>query len=1191
MGAKFFFFTDPALDPQQPSQAYGPTVPSGGNRFRVSDLHTYTPAATSAATSAAGAYAVCRGRLCIQAVRNSTNQIQSLNLILQPLDRPPFDFPYVEYFIYRNINSSSLVNLSGDINLGKEGLSPNQNDLIAYIRGKVLKLPAASSSTAEGKYIGLDRVHDTSAGADGGKFGGTKPIDHLFRYSSGAELPIVQAGWKLGDFSTGSEFGIEVVVQTYGAQPKLEWARRDATALIEVDTLGASASNTDRYRNRLARETIGCFVDPCAFWGMFFDNGLYFRYPAQPADDSKPLKGKPLCDKLFTSSGLFKNYDRIYLKVRNETGYSYNFYGTYLDLNGNTLQIGSDSSNLVADHYDVGGWPIYFKDGLPGNKLCFRLCTKDNAAPLLFLHQTGGHSPGGKRFKDKLLDPDNPGWTKPITFTRPKKSGARPPWCFVAHYLRAQDGLTAPTPIAGVFDTIPLQFGPIGDRIIAAYNELWTSGSTPAQPGPAQNYKRVFISDKVLRYDGGTKPDPTDPTVPARSITYDRVGDTYYILQKGIAAATTGKDSVVIVQRREFAGRKVPSVPWKPSNAVSVTSANHNLFVMLSTSLSQPVFQTLNTASGPVTVPTYLELINDTQVKFDLFDFTFMNLSRTLFGTAVPAAKPVSPNPAPTEEHALFLSLSPQPPATSSTSRYSAYDVECRGWDGQTTTSPLPPTAKFSIYSADGVFFSSSDFDRGSLVDATFYKMTFEEDWLSRFWGEVLGRDDKGPAADQMGSLTESFTQSIIDLTSASGTSNLESDLLALVEDYGHRIWERARLLAGGDPKYKEWSDRILYCARAKMEVALRSNPYVRANAEIEKNLVRRFEEFSRNFAKLDFSQSNTGEKRIILTGFDPYGAKVPPPVAKNLLSNPSGKLALHFADSTAWTYNKVASLHNHLFIRTCIFPVRWKAAPNDAIAAALGFDEGVVETTIGNAIDATTAGKEVQIVCTCSLDPNIEPVIDISSVPQIHLRIERFAGKCRDNDARTNKDNNNESPLKVGGEIKIDDATLPGASEMNPFYVSKLVVSSATLSVYDGLKVKLRYNERYLYNTATSPPSYGYYPTNTVIFNTTSLAGTTKTADVNAVVAAWKAHTAIAAIEGSGAAYLSNEIFYRVSNLVQSNYTPANAKYTSLKNGHIHVPNLVSKMSVSPGSVVTVTVDNLADSVLAVLDGTLGHP
>src|SRR5580698_4113547 len=207
LGANFYFFTDSTLDPQTSTQVYGPAgTSSGKDGFRVTDLHT--------STAAVNAYAICRGRLCVQAVRNSTNPnvIQSLNLILQPFDKPPFDFPHVEYFIYRNIQFGSLVTSSGDLDLGQEGSSPHQNDLIAYIRGRVLKLTAASSTSVEGKYIGLDRVNDPSAGADGGVYGDAKPIDHLFRYPGGAELPIVEAGWKLGVFSAGSTFGVEVVV-------------------------------------------------------------------------------------------------------------------------------------------------------------------------------------------------------------------------------------------------------------------------------------------------------------------------------------------------------------------------------------------------------------------------------------------------------------------------------------------------------------------------------------------------------------------------------------------------------------------------------------------------------------------------------------------------------------------------------------------------------------------------------------------------------------------------------------------------------------------------------------------------------------------------------------------------------------------------------------------------------------------
>jgi hypothetical protein len=1163
MGAKFYFFTDPApLSTQAASQAYGPAGTQGGNdRFRVTDLHQRNVGSTADVP----AFAVCRGRIAVQAVRNSANQIQSLNLILQPLDRPPFDFPYIEYFIYRNINFSSLVNLSGDIDLGNEGLAPNQNDLIAYIRGKVLKLAAASSSTAEGKYLGLDRVHDASA--DGGKFGDPKPIDHLFRYSNGAELPIVQAGWKLADFSTGSEFGIEVVVQTYGAQPKLEWARRDATALIEVGTLAAGATNNDKYRNRLARETIGCFVDPCAFWGMFFDNGLSFRTPAVPADDRKLLKGKPLCDKLFTGS-LFKNCDRIYLNVRNETGYSYNFYGNYEDPNGKSLQIGSDSNNLVADNYDVGGWPIYFKDGLAGNKLCFKLCS-DNVAPLLFLHQTGSSSPGGKRFKEPgdLLDNSNLGWTTPTTFTCPEESGVRPPWCFVAHYLRVQDGSTVSASPIGVFDTAPLQFGPIGDRVIAGHGQLWPPGATVSGPA-TKTYERSLVADKVLRYDGAMKTDPVDPT---RSLSYERVGETIYILQKGVAT-NAGKDSVTILQRRQYQRRPNSSGSWNTTKSAEAMAAGQGLLFKLlaGAPLSTPISRTLNVVPGPlaVTVPTFEELQSDTAVKTELFDFTFLCLSKTVFDPAVAAANPISPDPATGEKHAIFLTLTAP---TSPPALYSTYDVAWHGWDGPDVV-PLPAGASTPIYSADGVFFSSSDFDSGSLSDlAAAYTMTPEEEWLSRQWDDVIAKDQMGSVeSDRMRALVDDFSLAILDVSTTA--TNPKADLLALVETYAPQIWDRAVLLVKDtvSADSQEWSDLILFCARAKMEVALKNHAYVLTNLEDERELTQRFEERSRNFVNLDFSGANAAKKQVILTGFDPYAAA---DSTRTLATNPSGKLALYLADSQDHSYSGANSFHNKLYVRTCVFPVRWK-----------DFDERVVETVIGNAIMQTSAN--VAIVCTCSLEPNIEAVLDINNIAQVRFNIDQFAGKCRDGE-----DNNNFPPPTIDGKIKISDATLPDGSDKKPFYVSKLKVGPGPLSHYDALTVKLRYNETFSYNFISSisgPLNFSNTQDDAGIFSTTFLSTAWPIA-ISQAVADWAAdHDSVVVLEGSGANYLSNEIFYRVSNLVQSSYSSTNVKYTSLKNGHIHLPNFKSDIAGHLGS-VTVTVDNLATSVLAVLDGTLG--
>jgi hypothetical protein len=60
----------------------------------------------------------------------------------------------------------------------------------------------------------------------------------------------------------------------------------------------------------------------------------------------------------------------------------------------------------------------------------------------------------------------------------------------------------------------------------------------------------------------------------------------------------------------------------------------------------------------------------------------------------------------------------------------------------------------------------------------------------------------------------------------------------------------------------------------------------------------------------------------------------------------------------------------------------------------------------------------------------------------------------------------------------------------------------------------------------------------------------------------------------------LSNEIFYRSSNLIQS--IP---DYVGIRNGHLHIP-LLGTFGTAGGGSVVVTVADLAKTVVAVLDG-----
>jgi hypothetical protein len=904
---------------------------------------------------------------------------------------------------------------------------------------------------------------------------------------------------------------------------------------------------------------------------MFFSTGLYFRSPGTN-DDKKSLKGKPLCDKLFpVSGGPFLNRDRLYLNLRNDTGYSYNFYRNYEDSSEDSLQIGPDAGNLATKKYGVDGWPIHFEDAVSGNTLCFRLRV-DNASPLLFLHQIGSNSPGGKRFTDKsaLLDASDLGWTKPIIFTRQSDSaGSRPPWCFVAHYLRGLDGSNVATSPTGVFDTAPLQFGPIGDRVVAAYDELWPASVTTSSPS-TKNYERIFVSDKVFRYDGGSKSDPVDSTGAARSLVYDRVGDTYYIFQKGAATATAGQDSVIILQRRQYEGRREFIGSWSALEPVNPLAANQGLFFKLLSGkgLSTPISKTLTVSSGPpVTVLTFDELQNDTAVKKELFDFTFLCVSKAAFDPGITAANGGSSGG---EVHTTFLSLiTPQ----LSPGQFSSYDLAWKRWDGQNTvfasTSPSMP-----VYSADGVFFSSSDFDGGSLSNlASAYTMTTEEGWLSRLWDNVIDKDHQGESASsRMRALVDGFAFAVLEVSTTS--SNPEGELAALVESYAPQIWDRAVLLVQDttSPDSLEWSDRILYCARAKMEVSLKNHVYVLANPATQTRLIKRFEELSRNYAHLDFATAAT-RKRILVTGFDPFD---PTGSGSSTVvnTNPSGKLALYFAQDPDWKSEIPQSHNNDLFIRTCIFPNRYQ-----------DFDEGIVESIIGNCIDVARLGNTpINAVCTCSLDPFIKLLItgfklkdgtilsNLNNFNDVHVRIDRFAGKCRGGSL--------DNELK--SSVVLADATLPDGSDKKVFYETKFKITFSNtakkLTEYDTLNIKLRYNERICYLDLIGlrhPPKPG---TANEIFldHASGITILLSTAMVPQDVAT--------AIEGSGGNYFSNEIFYRVSNLVQSVQA---ASSSGIKNGHIHIPDLGAYESVASATLLgTVTLADLVTSVLAVLDG-----
>ncbi len=144
-------------------------------------------------------------------------------------------------------------------------------------------------------------------------------------------------------------------------------------------------------------------------------------------------------------------------------------------------------------------------------------------------------------------------------------------------------------------------------------------------------------------------------------------------------------------------------------------------------------------------------------------------------------------------------------------------------------------------------------------------------------------------------------------------------------------LWELA-VQQCESPKYAD--DRPLYWARLKMQVALKRTPVFKDQIDMVKSIVIKgseldgiinmFENLSRNYTGIDFSQTPDGCKKVLLMGFDPfqldktyYGDTGPETF------NPSGLLALQL-------HGKVVE---NAFVQTCIFPVKYE-----------DFDNGVVE-------------------------------------------------------------------------------------------------------------------------------------------------------------------------------------------------------------------------------------------------------
>jgi hypothetical protein len=367
MAKEFFFYTDlDLLDNQAQSDAYGPISGNETTQYRVTSKHT--------ASSDSSAYAVCDGIVFVQLDQNNSNLV---NLILKPTQQKAISYSTVRFFIYRGIQLSSLIN-------GNEIATRTNNDLTESL-WTTQDLINAINNTSDTPPANALGIHLTSTANPPDQFLDTDLLEKaFFRNTNSFQFPFVKGGWSIGKFDSAS-FGFEIITSGLGYEPTFLTARVSEN-IITVTSLPGSPTPEDIFNYNTDKQRILNYIDPCAFFGLFYHQGLKAKLVSTNTTFNL-LQGDQIftqvLDKFFTS-------DLIYLDIRNEHNYGLNYYQNYnAGININIDGTGSNNS----PYHDGNDWPIFpivstqFTGS--GNKglITLNLPQGDNDLPTVYLAQ------------------------------------------------------------------------------------------------------------------------------------------------------------------------------------------------------------------------------------------------------------------------------------------------------------------------------------------------------------------------------------------------------------------------------------------------------------------------------------------------------------------------------------------------------------------------------------------------------------------------------------------------------------------------------------------------------------------------------------------------------------------------------------------------------------------------------------
>lgn len=383
----FYFFTDIDSLNVQGNIAFGPASNTTINsvdyeQFLVTSKHT--------AVSDTDAIAVCKGQIFVQ--EQSTNA-SLLNIVFNPMDTQPFDFPKIKYFIYKGIRKDSLI-AQNNTDIAAKGTS----DLVDSIWTSFEQFN--NTGIPPKTIVGLQPTINTLAD--------NTPLEDVFSTMyTDVQFWTVKEGSTLGKFDQ-SLMGFEVVLDTLFYKPALELARNTET-YIRAKILTASPLQKDFFEHWHDKEAILNFIDPCAFFGGFYNTKLSVISGGQISK----WFGEDLYNNLIVK---FYNKNKCYIDIRNEFNFSLNYFKNYgLSPTNNITNIKirkGETAAVVTEDYYNNDWPIYIIDA--GG---FSITSANNQLVSLQLPAGNGDNPAPLIYFGKAFTP----YGFPAEFERKEK--------------------------------------------------------------------------------------------------------------------------------------------------------------------------------------------------------------------------------------------------------------------------------------------------------------------------------------------------------------------------------------------------------------------------------------------------------------------------------------------------------------------------------------------------------------------------------------------------------------------------------------------------------------------------------------------------------------------------------------------------------------------------------------------------